>query len=213
MYFILVATISTVSLILVKQHADYLVGCEQQRNGEILAAIIASTHHNEIGGNNVLRTHFMGEKEIEFGLFKVTSDMDLEFCATLTMQGHPVPEDKREAQKFLQRLDDRYSDIMASMANGMLLGVNYPKSLAKAYEAATQYVMPPEKMKEPDVHLPDERRKRSGQDKWGSRRQMWTGWRPRRRRSRSTRCDREEREPSAEEVHKEDSEIKGREER
>ena len=78
MYFILVATISTVSLILVKQHANYLVGCEQQRDGEILAAIIASTHHNEIGGNNVLRTHFMREKkEIKFGLFKMTSDMDL----------------------------------------------------------------------------------------------------------------------------------------
>ena len=73
MYFILVATISTVSLILVKQHANYLVGCEQQRDGEILAAIIASTHHNEIGGNNVLRTHFMRKKkEMEFGLFKIT---------------------------------------------------------------------------------------------------------------------------------------------
>jgi hypothetical protein len=62
MYFILVATISTVSMILVKQHADYLVGCEQQRNGEVLAAIIVNTHHNEIGGHNVLRTHFMRER-------------------------------------------------------------------------------------------------------------------------------------------------------
>ena len=221
MYFILVATISTVSLILIKQHANYLVGCEQQRNGEILAAIIASTHHNEIGGNNVLRTHFMREKkEIEFGLFKMTSDMDLgsfykqfvEFRATLTKQGHPVPEDKREAQKFLQRLDDRYSDMMASMANGTLVGVKYPKNLAKAYETAAQYVVPPEKMKKPagtstSTYLTSEEIKRSGQDKWGSRRQRRTGWRPRRRRLRSTRCDREEREPSAEEVYEEDSEI------
>jgi hypothetical protein len=40
--------------------------------------------------------------------------------------------------------------MMASMANGTLLGVNYPKkNLAKAYETAAQYVVPPEKMKKP----------------------------------------------------------------
>ena len=62
------------------------------------------------------------KKELEFGAFKMTSDMDIstfykqfvEFRATLTKQGHPVPEDRREAQKFLQRLDGRYSEMMTS---------------------------------------------------------------------------------------------------
>jgi hypothetical protein len=39
--------------------------------------------------------------------------------------------------------------MMASMANGTLLGVKYPKNLARAYETAAQYVVPPEKMKKP----------------------------------------------------------------
>jgi hypothetical protein len=120
--------------------------------------IIASTHHNEIGGNIELRKHFMREKkELEFGAFKMTPDMDIstfykqfvEFRATLTKQGHPVPEDRREAQKFLQRLDGRYSEMMTSMANGTLLGVRYPGSLAAAYETASMYVVPEEKSKKP----------------------------------------------------------------
>ena len=86
----------------------------------------------------------------------MTSEMDLasfykkfaEFRATLIKQGHPVAEDKRKAQKFLQRLDDRYSDIMTAMANGTMLGVRYPKSLAAAYykTTANYYVIPLEKM-------------------------------------------------------------------
>jgi uncharacterized membrane protein YgcG len=39
--------------------------------------------------------------------------------------------------------------MMASMANGTLLGVKYPKNLARAYETAAQYVVPPEKLKKP----------------------------------------------------------------
>ncbi len=73
----------------------------------------------------------------------------VEFRATLTKQGHPVPEDRREAQKFLQRLDDCYSEMMTSMANGTLLGVRYPGSLAAAYETASMYVVPAEKSKKP----------------------------------------------------------------
>jgi hypothetical protein len=90
------------------------------------------------------------QKELEFGFFKLTSEMDIssfykqfvEFRTTLTKQGHPVPEDRREAQKFLQRLDDRYSEMMTSMANGTLLGVRYPGSLAAAYETASMHVVP-----------------------------------------------------------------------
>ena len=85
----------------------------------------------------------------------MTSEMDLasfykkfaKFRATLIKQGHPVPEDKRKAQKFLQRLDDRYSDMMTAMANGTMLGVRYPKSLAAAYKTTANYVVPLEKMK------------------------------------------------------------------
>ena len=158
MYFDLMSSVGTESLIMIKTHADYLIECERNRNSDALVAIVASTHHNEIGGNIELRKHFMREKkEIEFGHFKMTSEMDLssfykqfvEFRATLTKQGHPVPEDRREAQKFLQRLDDRYSDMMISMANGTLVGVRYPGSLAAAYETASMYIVPAEKLKKP----------------------------------------------------------------
>jgi hypothetical protein len=90
-----------------------------------------------------------------FGLLKMTSEMDLasfykkfaKFRATLIKQGHPVPEDNRKEQKFLQRLDDQYSDMMTAMANGTMLGVRYPKSLAAAYKTTANYVVPLEKMK------------------------------------------------------------------
>ncbi len=156
MYFDLMASVGPESMIVIKRHANYLVECGQNRNSDTLVAIVASTHHNEIGGNIELRKPFMREKkEMEFGYFKMTSDMDIssfykqfvEFRATLTKQGHPVPSDRREAQKFLQRLDGRYSDMMISMANGTLLGVRYPGSLAPAYETASMYIV--EKLKNP----------------------------------------------------------------
>jgi len=158
MYFDLMASVGPESMIVIKRHADYLVECGQNRNSDVLVSIVARTHHNEIGGNIELRKHFMREKkEIEFGYFKMTSDMDIssfykqfvEFRATLTKQGHPVPSDRREAQKFLQRLDGRYSDMMISMANGTLLGVRYPGSLAAAYETASMYIVSAEKLKKP----------------------------------------------------------------
>ena len=37
--------------------------------------------------------------------------------------------------------------MMTAMANGTLLGVRYPKSLAAAYMTTANYVVPPEKMK------------------------------------------------------------------
>jgi hypothetical protein len=126
-YFDFMASVGAESTILIKRHAQYLVECGQNRDSDALVGIIASTLYNEIGGNIELRKHFMREKkELEFGFFKMTSEMDIssfykqfvEFRATLTKQGHPVPEDRREAQKFLQRLDDRYSEMMTSMANG-----------------------------------------------------------------------------------------------
>ncbi len=131
MYFDLMASVGAESTILIKRHAEYLaLQCGQNRSADVLVAIVASTHHNAIGGN--IEKHFMREqKEMEFGFFAMSSEMDIssfykqfvEFRATLTRQGHPVPEDRQEAQKFLQRLDDLYSEMMTSMANGTLLGV------------------------------------------------------------------------------------------
>ena len=64
------------STILIKRHSQYLVECGQNRNSDVLVAIV-STHHNEIGGNIELRKHFMRkQKELEFGFFKMTSEMD-----------------------------------------------------------------------------------------------------------------------------------------
>ncbi len=102
MYCDLSANFSTESLILVKRHQNYLVECGQNSDPDALIAIVASTHHNEIGGHIILRKHYMRErKEIEFGLLKVMSEMDLasfykkfvEFRATIIKQGHPVPEE------------------------------------------------------------------------------------------------------------------------
>ena len=79
MYCDLTATFRAESLILVKRHQNYLVECGQNCDPDALIAIVASTHHNEIGGHIILRKHYMREKkEIEFGLFKMTSEMDLE---------------------------------------------------------------------------------------------------------------------------------------
>ena len=97
MYFDLSATFSADSLLLVKRHPNYLVECGQDRDADALVAIVASTHHNEIGGNIILRKHYMRKKkEIEFGLLKMTLEMNLasfykqfvESRATLTKQCH-----------------------------------------------------------------------------------------------------------------------------
>jgi hypothetical protein len=59
MYFDLFGYFSAESLILVKRHPNYLVECGQNRDADALVAIVASAHHNEIGGHIILRKHYM----------------------------------------------------------------------------------------------------------------------------------------------------------
>jgi hypothetical protein len=63
MFFDLMASVSPESMIIIKRHTNYLVECGQNRNSDVLVAIVASTHHNEIGGNIELRKHFMREEK------------------------------------------------------------------------------------------------------------------------------------------------------
>ena len=92
------------------------------------------------------------KKELEFGLFRMKSDMTLgEFYERfvyrriLTAQKDEVPSSKREAQNFLLRLDGRYAEMITNMDNGSLTGKPYPGSLAEAYEVARLWVIPAQK--------------------------------------------------------------------
>ena len=93
------------------------------------------------------------KKEMEFGLFRMKADMTLgefyerfvEYRRILTAQKDEVPSQKREAQNFLQRLDERYTEMITSMDNGYITGKAYPASLAEAYEIARLWVIPSQK--------------------------------------------------------------------
>ena len=116
MYFTLLASLSTESMNIVSQSANYLVDCEQNRDSDELAIIIRKTHYTEVSGDNPLRKHNTRAKmEIKFGVFRMKSDMTLgqfyeqfvEHRRVLTAQRDAKPHPKREAQNFLLRPDER----------------------------------------------------------------------------------------------------------
>jgi hypothetical protein len=68
------------------------------------------------------------KKEMEFGLFRMKKpDMTLgefyerfvEYRRILTAQRDEVSSQKREAQNFLLRLDERYAELITNMDNGV----------------------------------------------------------------------------------------------
>ena len=93
------------------------------------------------------------KKEMEFGLFKMKADMTLgefyerfvDYRRILTAQRDEVPSQKRVAQNFLLRLDERYAEMITNMDNGSITGKAYPASLAEAYEVARLWVIPSQK--------------------------------------------------------------------
>ena len=119
-YFTLLASIGTESKTMLSQHAFYHVDCEQNSDSNVLAIIISKTHYTEVSGDNPLRKcNMRAKKEMEFGLFKMKADITLggfyerfvEYRRILTTQKDEVPSQKREAQNFLLRLDERYTEM------------------------------------------------------------------------------------------------------
>ena len=69
----------------------------------------------------------------------------VEYIRILTAQKDEVPSQKLEAQNFLLRLDDRYTEMITNIDNGSITGKAYPASLAEAYEVARLWVISSQK--------------------------------------------------------------------
>lgn len=154
MYSTLLSSFSIESKVIVSQHCLYLKRCVEDKDCDVLANIVSATHYTQTSGDNPLRKHNMrAKREMQFGLFRMTSNMNLgefykqfvEHRRILTAQKDEVPVPKREAQNFILRLDGRYAEMITSMDNGSITGKPYPASLAEAYEVARLWVVPMDK--------------------------------------------------------------------
>ena len=100
----------------------------------------------------------------------------MEYSRILTAQKDEVPSQKREAQKFLLRLDDeRFAEMITNMDNGSITGKAYPASLlAEAYSVARLWVTPSQK-KAVTTSRMKSRRQFQDEKQWRPRR-PWGGW-------------------------------------